>query len=152
MHRSARVICEGCAVTHPILLYDGVCGLCNRVNQFVLRRDADGIFRFASLQSALALRVLQRHGESPQDLDTFYVIVNPDQPDEYLRSRSDAAIFVMQTLGGFWRALGAIVKLVPKALRDWVYRLIARNRYRVFGRADTCFLPQPRYRERFLDV
>jgi predicted DCC family thiol-disulfide oxidoreductase YuxK len=139
-------------VTHPILLYDGVCGLCNRLNQFVLGRDAAGIFRFASLQSALASRVLQRHGESPQDLDTFYVIVNPDQPDEYLRSRSDAAIFVMQTLGGFWRAIGAIMKLVPKALRDWVYRLIARNRYRVFGRADMCFLPPPRYRERFLDV
>ena len=139
-------------MSHPILLYDGVCGLCNRVNQFVLRRDPDGIFRFASLQSALAARILQRHGESPQDLDTFYVIVNPDQPDESLTSRSDAAIFVVQRLGGFWQAIGTVAKLMPRFLRDWGYRLIARNRYRIFGRAEACFLPQPRYSERFLDV
>ncbi|MGD0759191.1 MAG: DUF393 domain-containing protein [Candidatus Sulfotelmatobacter sp.] len=69
-------------MAHPILLYDGVCGLCNRLNQFVLRRDPAGIFRFASLQSALAIRILARHGADAADLDTVYVVVNPDQPDE----------------------------------------------------------------------
>jgi len=139
-------------VSHPILLYDGICGLCNRVNQFVLRRDAGAAFRFASLQSALAARVLARYGENPRDLDTFYVVVNSGEPGEYLKSRSDAAVFVMQTLGGFWRVVGSAVKLIPKFLRDWGYRLIARNRYRIFGRAEACFLPQPRYKDRFLDV
>jgi len=68
-------------MTHPILLYDGVCGLCNRLNQFVLKRDPTGIFRFASLQSELAARILQRHGADATDLDTVYVVVNPDHPD-----------------------------------------------------------------------
>jgi len=139
-------------MSHPILLYDGVCGLCNRVNQFVLPRDPNGVFRFASLQSPLAARILARHGGNPQDLDTFYVAINPDQPDERLESRSDAAAFVLKTLGGFWSVVGSALKLVPRALRDSVYRLIARNRYRIFGQAEACFLPQPQYRERFLDI
>ncbi len=89
---------------HPIILYDGVCGLCNRLNQFILRRDPDAIFRFASLQSPFAERILSRHGANPQDLDTVYVVVNLDltnhdlakeaQPDERLLPRSDAIIFV----------------------------------------------------------
>lgn len=136
---------------HPIILYDGVCGLCNRLNQFVLRRDPEGLFRFASLQSPLAARILARHGAKPQDLDTFYVVVNPDQPDEHLWARSDAAIFVLQHLGGFWRLTGFVARRVPKFLRDLGYRIIARNRYRIFGRSDICFLPSPQHRELFLD-
>jgi predicted DCC family thiol-disulfide oxidoreductase YuxK len=139
-------------MVHPILLYDGVCGLCNRVNQFVLRRDPEGVFRFASLQSPLAARILARHGANPQDLDTFYVVVNPEQPDEYLLARSDAAIFVLKQLGGFWQAVAFVGAGVPGFLRDWGYRMIARNRYRIFGRSDTCFLPGDQDRNRFLDV
>jgi predicted DCC family thiol-disulfide oxidoreductase YuxK len=63
---------------HPIILYDGVCGLCNRLNQFVLRRDREGTFRFAWLQSPLAARILAQHGANPQDLDTVYVVLNHD--------------------------------------------------------------------------
>jgi predicted DCC family thiol-disulfide oxidoreductase YuxK len=139
-------------MTHPILLYDGVCGLCNRLNQFVLRRDPAGIFRFASLQSALAARTLSRHGADATDLDTVYVVVNPDQPDEYLLARSDAAIFVLKQLGGFWGLLGFVAQLKPRFLRDWGYRIVARNRYRVFGRFETCMLPSSENRDRFLDV
>ena len=88
---------------HPIILYDGVCGLCNRLNQFVLRRDREGIFRFASLQSPLAARILARHGSNPQDLDTVYVVLNHDltkqaQWDERLLPRSEAVIFVLKRL------------------------------------------------------
>ena len=139
-------------MTHPILLYDGVCGLCNRLNQFVLRRDPQGIFRFASLQGALAARILTRHGKDPADLDTLYAVVNPDQPDEQLLSRSDAAIFVLKQLGGFWGILGFVLQFKPKFVRDWAYRLIARNRYRLFGRYETCQIPTPETRNRFLDV
>ena len=139
-------------MTHPILLYDGVCGLCNRLNQFVLRRDPAGIFRFASLQSALAARILSRRGADAADLDTVYVVVNPDQPDEYLLARSDAAIFVLKQLGGFWGLLGLVAQFKPRFLRDWGYRIVARNRYRVFGRFETCMLPSSENHDRFLDV
>lgn len=137
---------------HPILLYDGVCGLCNRLNQFVLRHDPDRVFRFASLQSALAARILARHGKDPADLDTLYAVVNPDQPDERLLARSDAAIFVLKQLGRFWRFLGFLLQLKPRFLRDWGYRIVARNRYRIFGRFETCMLPSSENRDRFLDV
>jgi predicted DCC family thiol-disulfide oxidoreductase YuxK len=139
-------------MTHPILLYDGVCGLCNRLIQFVLRRDPAGIFRFASLQSGLASRILARHGADAADLDTVYVVVNPDQPEEYLLARSDAVIFVLKQLGGFWGVCGFVLQFKPRFLRDWGYRIVARNRYRVFGRFETCMLPSADQRDRFLDV
>lgn len=139
-------------MTHPILLYDGVCGLCNRLNQFVLRRDPQGLFRFASLQSALAARILARHGKDSADLDTLYAVVNPNQPDELLLTRSDAAIFVLKQLGGFWGLTGFVLQFKPRFLRELGYRLIARNRYRLFGRFETCPLPTPETRDRFLDV
>jgi predicted DCC family thiol-disulfide oxidoreductase YuxK len=139
-------------MTHPLLLYDGVCGLCNRMNQFVLRHDRAGVFRFASLQSALAGRILARHGADAADLDTVYVVVNPDQPDEHLLARSDAVIFVLQQLGGFWGLTGFVLRFKPRFLRDLGYRIVARNRYRFFGRSETCFLPSPENRGRFLDV
>jgi len=142
---------------HPIILYDGVCGLCNRLNQFVLRHDREGIFRFASLQSPLAARILARHGANPQDLDTVYVVLNHDltkeaQADERLLPRSDAVIYVLKRLGGIWRLLGLYLQLVPRFLRDWEYRVIARKRYRAFGRFETCPLPSAETRDRFLDV
>ncbi len=147
---------------HPIILYDGVCGLCNRLNQFILRRDPDAIFRFASLQSPFAERILSRHGANPQDLDTVYVVVNLDltnhdlakeaQPDERLLPRSDAIIFVLKRLGGIWKLLGVFLQLLPRVLRNGAYRLVARNRYRIFGRFETCMLPSPENRKRFLDI
>ena len=175
---------------HPILLYDGVCGLCNRMNQFVLRRDPDGTFSFASLQSSLAARILARHGADPQDLDTVYVVVNYELPDEQLLARSDAVIFILKQLGavelrsarpgqrpgptqtavptqapgptlapvptqpgrGIWRLAGFLLQILPRPLRDWGYRLVERNRYRLFGRFETCMLPGPKDRDRFLDV
>jgi predicted DCC family thiol-disulfide oxidoreductase YuxK len=141
---------------HPIILYDGVCGLCNRLNQFVLRRDREGIFRFAWLQSPLAARILAQHGANPQDLDTVYVVLNHDltkqaQPDELLLPRSDAVIFVLKRLGGIWKVLGLFVQFLPRRLRDWGYRMVAGNRYRVFGRFETCMLPSARDRSKFID-
>lgn len=153
--------------THAILLYDGVCGLCNRLAQFILHRDPAGAFRFASLQSALAGRVLARHGADAHDLDTVYVVVDYEQPNERLLPRSDAIIFILQHLGVaapdsgvstavpgslFWRIVASLLRLVPGRLRDWGYGVVARNRYRVFGRAETCILPAPAHRDRFLDL
>ena len=136
---------------NPVLLYDGVCGLCNRLVQFILRHDDHDQFRFAALQSPLASRLLERHGASAANLDTFYIATNFDQAGEELLARSDAAVFVLQELGGGWRILGVIFRVLPRALRDAVYNLIARNRYKVFGKFDICPLPDPRHRHKFLE-
>jgi predicted DCC family thiol-disulfide oxidoreductase YuxK len=148
----SRVGSESSGAAHPILLYDGVCGLCNRLVQFILRRDPAGIFRFASLQSPLAARILARHGADARDLDTVYVVVNFDAPGESLFQRSDAVTFILTQLGGLWRASVVILKLLPRALRDFGYNIVARRRYRIFGRSETCILPAPETRNRFLDV
>jgi predicted DCC family thiol-disulfide oxidoreductase YuxK len=135
---------------NPILLYDGVCGLCNRFVLFVLKRDAADSFRFASLQSDFAAAILQRHGRDPRDLDTLYLVTNYQQPDENLTARSDAVLAVLRQLGGFWRAAAFALRLVPRWLRDWKYSLVARTRYRLFGKYDACPLPQEKDRHRFL--
>jgi predicted DCC family thiol-disulfide oxidoreductase YuxK len=138
-------------VAHPILLYDGVCGLCNRLVQFVLRRDPAGVVRFAALQSELATRILTRHGADARDLDTVYVVVNYELSDENLLSLSDAVIFILQHLGAAdLRGAGRVLQVVPRPLREWGYRLVARNRYRIFGRYDTCPMPTEEFRSRFL--
>jgi len=136
---------------HPILLYDGVCGLCNRFVQFILRRDRNAIFRFASLQSALAAGILARHGINPTELDTVYVVINHELPDESLLSRSDAAVYVLKQLGGIWRPAASLLQLLPKFLRDPAYNTVARHRYRIFGRSDVCSLPSDADHRRFLD-
>ena len=137
---------------HPIVLYDGVCGLCNRLVQFLLKHDHDGRLYFASLQSAFAVRLLQRHGFDPKDLDTLHVVENFEQPDERVLQRSDAILRAGRELGGLWAALSSVGRIVPRPVRDLVYRFVAQNRYRVFGKYDTCMLPDPKQRSRFLDV
>ena len=138
------------AQSNPIVLYDGVCGLCNRLNQFLLERDPGDVFRFASLQSDFAREVLTSHGANPDDLDTVYVIVDSGQPTERLLLRSDAILYLLSRLKGIWK-LGGIGRVLPKALRDGVYKIVARNRYKVFGKYETCMLPDPRYRHKFLE-
>jgi predicted DCC family thiol-disulfide oxidoreductase YuxK len=136
---------------HPILLYDGVCGLCNRLVQFILPRDRNASFRFAPLQSAVAARILTRQGANPADLDTVYVVVNHELPDEYLLARSDAVGFVLKQLGGIWRPTALLLQRLPKAFRDAAYNTIAHHRYRLFGRSESCILPNAQDRTRFLD-
>jgi predicted DCC family thiol-disulfide oxidoreductase YuxK len=132
-----------------IILYDGVCGLCNGLNQFVLARDPDGRFRFAALQSALAAEILGRHGRDPRDLDTVYLVLGHGGPDERLLRKSDALLWILRELGGPWRTTGAL-RVLPRFLRDLGYDLVARTRYRLFGRYDSCPIPDPRHRARFL--
>ena len=140
------------AEANPIVLYDGVCGLCNRSVQFLLKHDKEARFRFASLQSDFARKVLGRHGLDPKDLDTVHVVENYDQPGERVLQRSDAILRAGGELGGFWGASSSIAKILPRPLRDLVYRFIATNRYRVFGKYDSCMLPDPSQRSRFLDI
>ena len=140
------------AGSNPIILYDGVCGLCNSLVQFLLKRDREGRLRFASLQSDFAANVLRRHGFDPKDLDTMHLVENYDQPGERILQRSNAILRAGRELGGFWSALAVAGKIVPRPLRDLFYGLVARSRYRVFGKYETCMLPDPNQRSRFLDV
>ena len=137
---------------NPIILYDGVCGLCNRLVQFLLKRDKRGRLRFASLQSGFAERVLTRHGINAKDLDTVHVVVDYERPQERVLNRSDAVLRAGYELGMPWSVLSTVGRVVPRALRDSVYRFVARNRYQVFGKYETCMLPDPNQRHRFLDM
>ena len=136
--------------SNPIVLYDGVCGLCNRLVQFLLKRDARDRFRFASLQSEFSSRLLTRHGVDPHDLDTVYVVKNHDRPDEEILARSDAILYLLNQLGGIW-SLSGVGRVLPRTLRDVLYKLVARNRYKVFGKFESCMLPEPKHRAKFLD-
>ncbi len=138
--------------SNPIILYDGVCGLCNRFVQFVLKRDSHDRFHFAALQSDFAICILQRHGAAPADLDTMYVVLEHALPGERLASRSHAAGVVLQELGGGWGVLGLVLRGLPGWLRNWGYNLVARNRYRIFGKYDACPLPTETDRRKFLDL
>ena len=133
-----------------LALYDGVCGLCNRLLQFVLKYDRRGVFNFASLQSDMGKMHVARAGGNPDELTTFYVIADFRTPRPRFLTRSDAALFVVTQLGWPWKALGAAVVL-PTPIRNRIYDAIARRRYRIFGKYEQCLLPGPDVRERFID-
>jgi len=133
-----------------LLLYDGVCGLCSRVLQFVLEHDGRGVFSFAALQGETGRSMVSRWGGNPDELTTFYVCANYRTASARVLAKSDAALFIAREIGWPWKAVGA-AQLMPKVLRDAVYDLVARTRYRVFGRLDRCLVPAADVRRRFID-
>lgn len=133
-----------------ILLYDGVCGLCNFWVQFTLDRDPNGRFRFAPLQGATAATILARHGKDPAQLDTVYLVLDPGSVNEKILTKGRAIGRVLHELGGIWAFLG-LVRFLPDFLLDFGYDFVARNRYRWFGRHDSCPIPTPAQRARFLE-
>jgi predicted DCC family thiol-disulfide oxidoreductase YuxK len=130
---------------NPIVLFDGVCNLCSGSVQFLLRRDPGGRFRFASLQSQVGEELLAKLGIDRRVVDSVILV----EGDRWYKE-SDAALGIARQLPGAWKLLTAF-RLIPRPLRDAAYRLIARNRYRWFGRTEACWLPTPELRERFLD-
>jgi predicted DCC family thiol-disulfide oxidoreductase YuxK len=134
-----------------IVLYDGVCAVCNGVVQFLLPRDPEGRYRFAPLQSRFARDLLTRHGREPDALDTMYVVRHHGDSDETLLAGPDAALHIARTLGGAWRLCG-VFRLLPAGVRRRLYDAFARRRYRLFGRHDACVLPRPEWRARFIDA
>lgn len=128
-----------------LVLFDGDCNLCNKAVQFIIKRDQHSRFRFASLQSSFARDTLSRHGNSSGALipNTFFLVDGGK-----LYSRSTAALRVFSALKNYgWMK---VFYLVPTFIRDAVYRFIARNRFRWFGRAETCWVMKPEWRNRFL--
>src|SRR3954453_1777366 len=122
---------------HPIVLYDGVSVLCSRSVRFVIRHDRAARFRFASVQSGPGRGLLARHGLPLEDRDSFVLV-----EDGAAHLKSDALLRIVPRLSGPWPVL-ALGRLVPAALRDRLYDLVARNRYRLFGRGETCPVPPP---------
>lgn len=128
----------------PILLFDGVCNLCNGVVQFIIKRDKKRIFRFASLQSDIGGELLVQYGLPIDKVDTIVLIEN-----NQAYTRSTAALRVAPHLNGFW-SWTKLLWLFPAFIRDWCYDFIARYRYRWFGKRERCLLPREEWRGRFL--
>jgi predicted DCC family thiol-disulfide oxidoreductase YuxK len=134
-----------------LLLFDGDCGLCTTLVQFVLARDSVGIFHFASLSSPEGRSVVTRHGGDADDSSTVYVVADYRTPAARSLTRSRAALFVLGTLAWPWRA-ATLFGVLPTALLDRLYDFVARNRYRLFGRRAQCLMPRPEWRDRFIDL
>jgi predicted DCC family thiol-disulfide oxidoreductase YuxK len=134
-----------------IVLYDGVCGLCNGWVKFVLRRDRKNKFLFASLQSDFAYRALSKHNRNPKDLNTVYVIVDYALPTERLLSRAKAVIYVLSEMGGYYKFVG-LFNALPEGFLNFGYGLVARMRYQLFGKHDSCMMPEPESSKRFIEV
>lgn len=130
---------------HPVIVFDGVCVLCNGWVRFLLRHDRAGRYRYAAMQSAAGRRLLAAHGLDPQDPASF-LLLEGDQA----WTDSDAIRRVLTGLGGVWRA-AHLLRLLPRPWRDGGYRVLARNRYRWFGRHERCTVPPAHVRDRFLD-
>lgn len=128
----------------PIILFDGVCNLCNGAVQFVIKHDKNRYFRFASLQSEIAKSILPKYGINPDALESIIVYEN-----ERIYIRSNAILRIAKNLQGFSRLL-VLGWVIPKPIRDWLYNIVAKNRYAWFGRKDECMVPTPELSSRFL--
>ena len=127
-----------------IILFDGVCNLCNGVVQFVIKQDKKAVFRFSSLQSDFGQGVLAKHHFPVNELNSFIFLKG-----EKLYIKSNAALEMCKELGGFWIIIYGF-KIIPRFIRDWVYDTIAKNRYRWFGKQESCWLPTPELKARFI--
>jgi predicted DCC family thiol-disulfide oxidoreductase YuxK len=131
---------------HPILLFDGVCNLCSTLVQFVIQRDPEGFFHFASLQSETGQQYLRRFHLPTNDFDSFIYI---DTKNNRYYSKSSAALRVLRHLKGLWFLLYVFI-LVPPFLRNPIYHFVAKYRYRWFGKQEMCMIPSPEIESRFL--
>jgi predicted DCC family thiol-disulfide oxidoreductase YuxK len=130
---------------HPVLLFDGVCNLCSAAIQFIIKRDTAGVFRFAAMQSPTGERLLAEHGLTDVSAETMVLIIG-----QHIYLRSDAAVEIARRLDGAWSLLHWFF-LLPRSWREASYRLFANNRFRWFGRRQSCLLPSEENRRRFLD-
>lgn len=130
--------------SHGIILFDGVCNFCNNKVNLVIRNDKKDFFRLAALQSETGKKIMADHGIVMPDPDTFIFIEN-----KKIYNRSSAALHIAKHMDGFWKLFFAFI-IVPSFLRDLVYRLIAKNRYKWWGVRESCMIPTPEVRKKFL--
>ena len=129
-----------------IVIFDGVCNFCNWAVNFIIKRDPRGLFAFTPMQSDLARELMKKNQIYNVGIDTFLLIKN-DKCFVF----TDAALEVAKDLTGFWYLFN-LVKAIPRPIRDFFYRLFARNRYALFGRKDVCMVPNSEIRSRFVGV
>ncbi len=127
-----------------MVVFDGVCNLCNGAVDFIVRHDPDGVFQFASNQSEPGQRILAAAGVQTFDVDTIVLAADGKYFD-----RSAAILQIARRMGFPWRVVSAFV-IIPPVIRDWAYKLLAQNRYRLFGKRDSCRIPTPNEQGRFL--
>lgn len=132
-------------MSHSILVFDGVCVLCSHWVRFVLRHDRRGLYQFAAMQTATGRELLIKHGIDPDDPTSFLLF---EQGRGF--TDTDAIVRVLKSFGGGWRLASALLAVIPRFVRDPIYRWTARNRYRLFGRHDVCIVPSAQTADRFL--
>jgi predicted DCC family thiol-disulfide oxidoreductase YuxK len=131
--------------SHPVVLFDGVCNLCNHSVQFIIKKDKKKQFLFASLQGKAGKKVLEKFN-LPADNFNSFILVEGDQ----VYTRSTGVLKMLRRLGGGWKLFYGFI-IVPKFIRNAVYNWIAKNRYKWYGKRDECMVPTPELRERFLE-
>ncbi|HBR55402.1 MAG TPA: thiol-disulfide oxidoreductase [Flavobacteriaceae bacterium] len=129
---------------HKIILFDGVCNLCNNSVTFVIKRDTKDVFRFTALQEEPGQTLIKKHGIDPAETDSI-ILVSGDKA----YTKSTAALKIACHLGGGYPLLYAFM-IVPKFIRNWVYDYVAKNRYRWYGKKESCMIPTPELRSKFL--
>ena len=135
-----------CMETHRIIIFDGVCNFCNNSVNFIIARDPNSKFRFTPMQSDLAQELISSYGLSSVGYDTFLLIKN-----DKCYVRTDAAIEIAKELSGGWFMCVGF-KVFPRFIRDWIYRLFARNRYALFGKRAYCMVPTADLKQRFVGI
>lgn len=128
-----------------IILFDGVCNLCNRAIQYIIQHDKKDIYRYAPLQSEIGKRLVKERAIDTSKVDSFILI----EPNVAYYTKSSAALKIGKSFGGGYKLL-ALLEWIPQTFRDWVYDVIARNRYRWFGKKSACMVPTPELKAKFL--
>ena len=129
---------------HQIILFDGVCNFCNSSINFVIDHDPKKHFKFASLQSDIGQEILTKFSKNTKDFDSVILL-----KDNQLYEKSEAALEITKHLSGFWKYL-SIFGILPTFFLNFFYDIVAKNRYKIFGKADSCRMPTPDLKERFL--
>lgn len=130
--------------TTKIVLFDGICNLCNRLVIFIIKQDADAKISFASIQSHAGETLLNKYKISNSEFDTIVLICG-----KVAYTKSDALLRIFKIIGGFWKFFYIFI-IVPKPLRDWVYIKISHNRYKLFGKRNACMIPSEKIKDRFI--
>ena len=130
---------------NKIILFDGVCNLCNSSVQYVIKRDKGNVYRFAALQSEIGKKLAEERGIDTSQIDSIILI----EPGVAYYTKSTAALKIAQSFGGVWQ-LASVFEWIPEKIRDWVYDYIAKNRYKWYGRKDACMIPTPELKSKFL--
>ncbi len=131
----------------PTILFDGVCNLCNSSVQKIITRDTKGFFKYASLQSSFGQEFLKENKLPTETFDSFIVLF----PNGTFYTESDAFLKVLENLQGIYLALAQLLALIPKGLRNTIYKYVAKNRYKWFGKRETCMLPKAEWKSRFIN-